>query len=145
MTTSKAYTYYHPITVRFADLDAQAHVNNAVYLTYLESARLGYYEQAGIWRPNPSMQTGMVVAHIDIDYLAPIRFGQAVQVGLRLGRLGNKSIALEFLIESVPEGTPLARGASVMVPYDSDAGQSIPIPADWREKLTRFEAHKGAK
>jgi acyl-CoA thioester hydrolase len=140
MTTHSNYTYYHPITIRFADLDAQAHVNNAVYLTYLESARLGYYEQAGIWRPNPSMQTGMVVAHIDIDYLAPIRFGQAIQVGLRLDRMGNKSFTLAFLIELIKEKTPLARGTSVMVPYDQKTGTSIPIPADWREKITQFEA-----
>ena len=42
MNIYENYTYYHPINVRFADLDPQAHVNNAIYLTYLESARLGY-------------------------------------------------------------------------------------------------------
>jgi acyl-CoA thioester hydrolase len=143
MNTPTAYTYYHPITVRFADLDVQAHVNNAAYLTYLESARLGYYEQAGIWRPNPGMLTGMVVAHIDIDYLAPIRFGQVIHVGLRLERLGNKSFTLAFLIETIHEKMPLARGTSVMVPYDQQIGASIPIPDDWREKLTQFEAQNG--
>ena len=145
MTNPSNFTYYHPITVRFADLDAQAHVNNAVYLSYLESARLGYYEQAGFWRPNRGMQTGMVVAHIDIDYLAPIRFGQAIQVGLRLDRMGNKSFTLAFLIETIEERMPLARGSSVMVPIDPKIGTSIPIPADWREKITRFEAQNGAK
>lgn len=144
MTTPSNYTYYHPIIVRFADLDAQAHVNNAVYLTYLESARLGYYQQVGIWRSNRGMQTGMVVAHIDIDYLAPIRFGQAIRVGLRLDRMGNKSFTLAFLIESTPEKTPLARGTSVMVPIDQETETSIPIPADWREKITQFEAQNGA-
>ena len=44
------FTYYHPITVRYSDLDPQGHVNNAVYLTYVEIARLGYYEATGIWR-----------------------------------------------------------------------------------------------
>jgi len=144
MTTPSNFTYYHPITVRFADLDAQAHVNNAVYLTYLESARLGYYEQAGFWRPNRGMQTSMVVAHIDIDYLAPIRFGQAIQVGLRLDRLGSKSFTLAFQIETTLEHTPMARGTSVMVPFDPEIGTSIPIPDDWREKITRFEAQNGA-
>jgi acyl-CoA thioester hydrolase len=142
MNELEFFPYYHPITVRFADLDPQGHVNNAVYLTYLESARLGYYEQAGIWGREAGMKTGMVVAHIDIDYLAPIFFGQDIQVGVRLARLGQKSFTLAFVIETVPEKVPLARGTSVMVAYDSTTGQSIPVPPDWREKLLYFEGGK---
>ena len=137
------YTYYHSITVRFADLDSQGHVNNAVYLTYVESARLGYYEQAGIWRRESGVNTGMVVAHIDIDYLSPIFFGQEIRVGQRLARLGHKSFSLEFLIESVPGGVPLASGTSVMVPYDSKREKSIPIPPEWRKKILEFERREG--
>lgn len=139
MTPPIDYTYYHPITVRFADLDVQAHVNNAVYLTYLESARLGYYEKAGIWHPEDGLHTGMVVAHIDIDFLAPIRYGQAIRVGLRLDRMGDRSFTLGFLIETIAERTPLARGTSVMVAYNRETGKSIPIPVEWREKFTLFE------
>jgi len=142
MTELADFTYSHPITVRFADLDPQGHVNNAVYLTYLESARLGYYEKAGTWQREAGMKTGMVVAHIDIDYLAPIFFGQDIQVGLKLARLGHKSFTLAFVIETVPGKTPLARGTSVMVPYDSTIGESIPVPPDWREKLLYFEGGK---
>lgn len=143
MRESKTFTYYHPITVRFADLDAQQHVNNAVYLSYAESARLGYYEQAGIWQRKSGINTGMVVAHIDIDYLAPIFFGQEIRVGLQLARLGHKSFSLEFLIESVPGGIPLASGTSVMVAYDSKREKSIPIPPDWRKKILAFEQREG--
>lgn len=108
MNINENYTYYHPIDVRFADLDPLAHVNNAVYLTYLESARFDYYQRAGIWSPDHAMQTGMVVAHIDIDYLVPILFGQAIRVGLRVTRLGNKSFTMA-LIETAPEHTPGSR------------------------------------
>jgi len=143
MTELTDYTYYHPITVRFADLDAQGHVNNAIYLTYLESARLGYYEKVGIWRRESGVQTGMVVAHIDIDYLAPIFFGQAIQVGLKLGHMGHKSFTLDFIIETVQGKTPLARGTSVLVPYDSQAEKSMPIPLGWRENMLIYEQSKG--
>ncbi|HOE70046.1 MAG TPA: thioesterase family protein [Brevefilum sp.] len=143
MNIYENYTYYHPINVRFADLDPQAHVNNTIYLTYLESARLGYYQQAGIWSPNRAMHTGMFVAHIDIDYLAPIFFGQALRVGLRMTRLGNKSFTLTFQIETTPEHNPLARGTCVMVTYDPQTGKSIPLPDDWREKMTQFEEQNG--
>jgi acyl-CoA thioester hydrolase len=143
MTENRPYTYYHPITVRFADLDAQGHVNNAVYLTYVESARLGYYEQVGIWRRESGINSGMVVAHIDIDYLAPIFFGQEIRVGLRLARLGYKSFSLEFLIESVPGGVHLASGTSVMVAYDSKSEKSMPIPPDWHKNILEFEQRQG--
>jgi len=136
MTT---FSYYHPITVRYGDLDPQGHVNNAVYLTYLESARLGYYQQVGIYHPDSRIMTGMVVVHNEIDYLAPIRFGQAVQVGLRVEKIGTKSISFAFQIEEVNDGTPFARGKSVMVAFDNVTEQGIPIPDDWREQIIQFE------
>lgn len=141
MTT---FSYYHPITIRYGDLDPQGHVNNAVYLTYLESARLGYYQQVGIYHPDSRILTGMVVVHNEIDYLAPIRFGQAVRVGLLVERVGTKSITFTFQIETDPDGMPLARGKSVMVAYDNSTEQGIPIPEDWREKINQFE-EKGKK
>lgn len=143
MTPKTTFTYYHPISVRYNDLDTQGHVNNAVYLTYLESARLGYYEKVGIWRRDSGMNTGMVVARIEIDYLAPIYLYQLIHVGVRLEHLGNKSFTLRFQIEATSDNTILAQGKSVMVAYDSQAGKSINMPMDWRKKLTQFEDLNG--
>jgi acyl-CoA thioester hydrolase len=137
---SQPFTYIHPITVRYGDLDPQGHVNNAAYLTYLESARLGYYARAGIWQPGT--RTGMVVARIEIDYLASITYGQAVQVGLRLDRLGEKSLTFALQLETAPDQQPLARGRSIMVAYDNAKQTSQPVPPDWREKLSQFEGWK---
>ena len=137
------FTYFHPIYIRFSDLDAQGHVNNAVYLTYLESARLGYYQTTGIWDNRSGAKTGMVVAHIDIDYVAPIFLGQSIEVGLRMVRLGNKSMTLAFQIRA-REGTQIfARGESVLVVFDDREERSMPIPAEWRNKITQFEKQKG--
>jgi acyl-CoA thioester hydrolase len=137
------FSYSHPIHVRYRDLDPQGHVNNTVYLTYLECARLGYYQRVGIYHPDTQLLTGLVVARNEIDYLAPIQLGQAVRVGLRVDRLGTHSITFDFQIETDPQGVPLARGKSVMVAYDNEHSCSIPIPADWREKITHFEAQEG--
>jgi acyl-CoA thioester hydrolase len=136
------YTYFHPITVRYRDLDHQGHVNNAVYLTYIESARLGYYEASGIWQADSGKTTGMVVARIEIDYLAPIFPGQKVQVGIRISHMGTKSMTFDYQIESGTGGMIFARGKSIMVTYDNQKGESIPIPQDWREKITHFEAQE---
>ena len=136
------YTYTHPITVRYRDLDLQGHVNNAVYLSYLESARLGYYQHAGIWQPNSGKNTGMVVARIEIDYLAPIFLGQHLQIELAVSRIGTKSLTFEFQFDELPTGVVCARGKSIMVTYNSDKGESIQVPEEWREKINKFEAQK---
>jgi acyl-CoA thioester hydrolase len=139
------HSYYHPITVRYRDLDPQGHVNNTVYLTYLESARLGYYEKVGLWQRDSGITTGMVVAHNEIDYLAPIFLGQEVRVGLRMLRVGKKSLTFDFQIESIKDGKVLARGQSVMVAYDAKAGESILVPDEWREKISLFEKENDGK
>ena len=143
MNTITAFTYTHPITVRYSDLDPQGHVNNAAYLSFLESARLGYYQASGIWQKSSGFKTGMVVARMEIDYLAPIFLGQPIQVGLRIPHLGTKSMVFDFLIEDTQSGKSLARGKSVMVTYDNATESSIPIPPDWREKITQFEEQQG--
>ena len=137
------FTYTHPITVRYRDLDPQGHVNNAVYLTYLEAGRIGYYQQVGIYHPDQTLLTGMVVVRNEIDYLAPIQLVQAIEVRLRVEKLGTKSITFAFQMESAGDGKALAQGRSVMVAYDNETEQGIPIPADWREKIINFEKSKG--
>ncbi|QRN82665.1 acyl-CoA thioesterase [Chloroflexota bacterium] len=137
----KTLPYYHPITVRYADLDPQGHVNNAAYMTYLEAARLGYYERAGIWSPESGDHTGMVVAHAEIDFLAPIAYGQPLRVGVRLEKMGTKSMVFDFLVEAADGSRAFARGQSVMVAYDNATESSRPIPPEWREKLSEFEGN----
>jgi len=139
MDEIKTFRYFHLIDIRYSDLDPQGHVNNTAYLTYVESARLGYYEAVGIWDKHSNEKTGMVVAHIDIDYLAPIFFGQDIQVGVRAERIGTKSLTLGFQIEALPEGKPMARGRSIMVAFDNDTDTSRIFPQDWRDKITKFE------
>lgn len=132
------FYFYQPIIVRYRDLDPQGHVNNAVYLTYLESARTAYYQAVGFWHPGAFPRTGMVVVHNHIDYLAPIFLGESVRVGLRTDEMGRKSLRMTFQIEK-GDGTVAARGQSVMVAFDNSRDSSVLIPADWREKITKFD------
>jgi acyl-CoA thioester hydrolase len=118
--------------VRFRDLDPMRHVNNAVYATYFESARLAYMrELAG--DESPITGVPMILARLEIDFRAPLDFGDEIEVGVRPGRLGTKSFDLESEIRA--GGRVVAEAKAVCVGYDYDRGETIPIPDDWRRRL----------
>jgi acyl-CoA thioester hydrolase len=133
------FRYYHPIDVRYADLDPQGHVNNAKYLTYLEQARIGYISQLGLWNGGSFLEVGIILADAHLVFRAPVLFGQKVRVGVRVSRLGNKSLDMEYRLEDAGSGQELASGSTVLVAYDYRAERTIPIPDDWRQAIASFE------
>ncbi len=133
------FRFYHPIEIRYADLDPQGHVNNAAYLTYMEQARLKYYESLGLFQGNDFLNMGVILAEATCTYVAPILYGTSIRVGVRTVRLGNKSFQMEYAIEDQENGATLATGRTIQVAYDYRARQSIPVPDAWRQVLSRFE------
>ena len=67
----------HRETVRFRDVDSLGHVNNAVFLTYLEEARIAYLLPFGAEAAN------MILARVEIDFRAPLRMGDEIEIGVR--------------------------------------------------------------
>ena len=109
--------------VRLRDLDAFGHVNNAVYSTYLEQARLDALGQLG----------SVILARVEIDFRAEIRLGDEVEVHSRCSRIGTKSFDLEHEIRV---GDHVAAEAkSVLVSYDYERGESVRVPDALRERL----------
>ena len=134
------FRFYYPIEVRYGDLDPQGHVNNAKYLTYFEQARVAYWIEMGFFSKDQSfMELGVILADVHITYFAPVYFGQRVKVGVHVIRLGNKSMTWEQNVVDVESGKELARGEVVVVAYDYRQEKTIPIPNEWREKITEFE------
>jgi len=133
------FNFYHPIEVRYGDLDPQAHLNNAKYLTYMEQARIHYVKHLGLWDGGSFMDIGIILAKVEITFQAPVLFGQQVRVGMRTTRLGTKSMEMEYILEDTKTGQALATGSSVQVAYDYRGGQSIPIPDSWRQAIKDFE------
>ena len=133
------FRFYHPIEVRYGDLDSQGHVNNAKYLTYMEQARINYVKSLGLWPGGSFMDVGIILADAQVTFLAPIQFGSPLQVGARITRLGNKSLTMEYRLEDRENSQQYATGSTVLVAYDYREGRSIPIPPGWREKILAFE------
>jgi len=133
------FRFFHPIVVRYGDLDPQGHVNNAAFLTYLEHARVAYVRYLGLWDGNSFLEIGIILARIELDYIEPILMTDAVEVGLRTSRLGNKSLDMEYVVRETNTGQIYAEAKTVQVAYDYQKGKTIPIKENWRKKLQDFE------
>jgi len=138
------FRFHHPIEVRYGDLDPQGHVNNARYLTYLEQARIAYIQALGLWKGGSFLDVGIILADARVTFKAPIQYGTPVRVGVRITRMGNKSLTMEYLLEDADSGQYLATGASVLVAYDYHRASAIPIPDDWRITISKFEGLDGS-
>lgn len=133
------FKFFHPIEVRYGDLDPQGHVNNAKAVTYLEQARIQYIKHLKLWQGTSFLDIGIILAEIRVTYKAPIHFGQAVRIGVRVARLGNKSFEMAYLIEDADTHAELATATTIQVAYDYRQQKSIPIPDEWRRVIGSFE------
>ena len=128
------------IQVRWGDLDALAHVNNATYLTYLEQARIRYIRRFGFW-DGAADAIGLIVARVVIDYKLPLVADDRVVVYTRVSRLGTKSFETEQYVTRQSEGKVevAAIGTVTLVVFDYSRKQSVPIPDDWRAQIIAYE------
>ena len=117
------YPFIHQERVRFRDCDPMGHVNNAVYSTYLEQARIGVL--GGL---DP-----FILARVEIDFRAELRAGEEVEVASRCSRVGTKSFDLEHVVRA--DDRVVAEAKSVLVGYDYEAGQSVPITDTTKRRL----------
>jgi acyl-CoA thioester hydrolase len=126
--------------IRFADIDKMGHVNNAKYLTYFEQARM-YYLQKVIGKKLEWSREGIILAKVEIDFIAPILLNDTIQIEVNCTRLGNKSFDLEYTINKLSSENKImaAKGKTVMVCYNYQTDKTISIPESWRNELIDFE------
>jgi acyl-CoA thioester hydrolase len=117
------YPFEHRERVRFRDCDAMGHVNNAVFSTYLEEARIGVL--GGL--------TPFILARVEIDFRSQLRAGEQIEIGTRCSRIGTKSFDLEHRISS--DGRVVADARSVLVGYDYEGEESVPLSEEIRRRL----------
>jgi acyl-CoA thioester hydrolase len=118
------YRFVHRERVRFRDCDAMGHVNNAVFSTYLEEARIGVL--GGL--------TPFILARVEIDFRSQLRAGEQIEIGTRVSRIGTKSFDLEHQISA--GGRVVADGKSVLVGYDYEAARSVALSDEIKERLS---------
>lgn len=127
--------------VRFSDLDAFGHVNNAKFLTFFEEARVKYFDDIVSFPVYWSRQ-GLILARIECDFRDAIKHGDEITVYTRCSRIGNKSFDLDYLIEKKSkEGvTSIAStGMSVIVAFDYEKNETMAVPGVWLKDIKEFE------
>ena len=134
------YRFFHPIEVRYGDLDPQGHVNNAKYLTYFEQTRVAYLIHLGIFNKSQSfLEIGIILADTRVTFLSPVSFGTQACVAARTTRLGVKSFDMAYSLQDSAGGQELATCSAVLVTFDYHTQKTIPIPVEWRKAILEFE------
>jgi acyl-CoA thioester hydrolase len=123
--------------VRWRDLDALNHVNNAVYFTYLEQARVHYLHALGIVPETPS-GIGFILAEAHCQFKSPLALGEPVTVYIRVSELRNSSFLFEYRVEGGDQRL-VAEASSAQVCYDYEKKRPVPIADAWREAIVSFE------
>jgi len=134
---SERWTIVAPLKPRFRDTDAMGHINNAVYVTYLEVARQEY------WRAFKHDENYRVVpfilAHVDIDFLSEGLMHETLELCIRCSYVGTKSFGFDYSIREATKQRPVVAAKSVQVFYDYATKKSMPCPPEMRERLEKFE------
>jgi acyl-CoA thioester hydrolase len=134
------FRFYHPIEVRYGDLDPQGHLNNAKFVTFFEQARIQYIRHLGLYKEGQSfMEIGVILADVHVAYRKPVEWGMPVKVGVRISKVGNKSMTVEQNVVHAETGEVFAEGEVVMVAFDYYQNKSIPVPQEWRDAVNQFE------
>jgi acyl-CoA thioester hydrolase len=136
MPEMEGYRFARPRAVEFRNVDAAGHVNNAVYLTYLETERIAYLVE--VLGPEFAYELSLILAHVTLDYRSPAHFPETLEIGTRVSGVGTKSFAMEHVIRG-DDGRLVLEASTVLVAYDYEADAPMAVPEDWRARLDAYE------
>ncbi|MFZ9027522.1 MAG: acyl-CoA thioesterase [Crocinitomicaceae bacterium] len=128
----------HPakIQVRYVDLDVLGHVNNSVYFSYFEMARVQYFGQVlgkeWDWETN-----GVILVKNWAEYIKPVFLGDQPEITIYVDKIGSKSFDLSY--ELKVNNVLCTTGGSTMVAFDAKANKTIEIPEEMRKFLEQLK------
>lgn len=129
----EGFRFSYPIQVRFRDMDALGHVNNAVYLTYFEAARMAWWMHV-TGRPDLG-GIGVILARAEVDYRAPVVYGDELEVGVRCVSIKRSSFVVVQSMVERRSGRLVAQARKVLVRYDYATGRPVPLDEPQRQML----------
>ncbi len=131
------HAFQSRIEIRFNDIDAMGHVNNAAIVTYFEEGRKALF--CDTLKGSTPGGFNFIVARLECDYILPVRLEDRLLLNMRVSAIGTKSFGLAYtLIDATDENRVFARGSSVQVCYDYHRRQSIPVPEALKNTLSVY-------
>ena len=125
--------------IRYADVDAQRHLNNVAYFTFMEHARVLYLRELGLWQDWDFESIGMILAETSCRYTAPAYLGETVTVRTRVTHLGTKSFHFEYRMQEKGSDRLVAEGDSVQVMYDYRQQKSVELSDETGQAVAAVE------
>ena len=138
--TRADFRAWKPIEVRWSDMDSMGHVNNAIYFTYLEQARIGFLRDQGAASGMKVDGKGFGLVSIGCDFKRQVHYPAVLEIGTRVSQIGNRSFHLEQGVFLEGQETLMAHGRTVMCWVDYEQEKAIPLPEEVRSVLERFLA-----
>jgi acyl-CoA thioester hydrolase len=134
-----SFRVVHEMRPRFRDTDAMGHINNAVYVTYLEVARQEYWRRLA--ENSDYRRVPFILAHVTCDFRSEALVNEVLEIAIRCPWIGGKSFAFAYEIREQTTRRLVVEATTVQVCYDYDRKQSMSMPAALRAQLERFEGH----
>ena len=131
------FKVFTPVATRWMDNDVYGHVNNVTYYSYFDTAVSGYLLNSGLLDIDRSPVIGVVV-ETGCTYYASVAFPDMLEVGFRVAHLGNSSVRYELGVFKQGQALAAASGHFVHVYVDRDSRRPVPLPAAFRETLSRL-------
>ncbi|MEM7456436.1 MAG: thioesterase family protein [Planctomycetota bacterium] len=128
------------LPVQWGDQDLFGHVNNIVYFRWFESARVVYWVDSGLREALEPAGLGPILAHTSCDYKKQIKYPDTIEVGARVAKIGVSSVTLEHYVYSHQNQAVSATGKSIVVLFDYQSQNPIPIDDRFRKMFDDFEA-----
>ena len=141
--TRSEFRFSHPFRVRYSEIDGQMVVFNAHYLTYFDSAITEYFRALGYDQVVDAKATGIDFHTVKslVEYRAPVRFDQEIDVCVRVGRIGRSSISFDLAIFLKGSDQLFTTGEIVWVYTDQATNRAVPVGDAIRLMLERAEPH----
>jgi acyl-CoA thioester hydrolase len=136
------FKFHTSLRVRWMECDAQGIVFNGAYMGYLEVGQAEYFRNLGfsIYRVAQRGYFDSVVARTVLEFKAPARVDDMLDLHVRVGHIGNTSLILDIEIHPQSAGALLTTIQAVYVGYDTESGTTRPVPEEIRELVSHFEA-----
>lgn len=142
---AERYPVKAEVHVRFADVDSMGHVNNAVYLSYFEQARVAYFKKLqslDLRFMDAQSAFGFIVAEIAVKFHSPAYLDEVMVVRLRTAEMRTKAFRFEYEIRDKKTRRLVATGYSVQVVYNYKKHASMPVPPSLRRKMSALEGRR---